>query len=276
MGYIWVSVAFACGFLVKQFKMPPLVGYLAAGFGLHTLGVEFNSSLEILADVGISLLLFTIGLKLNIKTLLKTEIWASALGHMFLIIAITTLNSVLLAYIGFVYFNDLDLQAAMLIGFAVSFSSTVCAVKVLEDRGEMRSRHGQVAIGILIIQDIAAVLFVTVISNNSPSWRAFTLLALPLFRPLLYKLLQHSGHGEILALAGFFLTFTGGALFELLGLKSHLGALVFGILLSNHVKTTELCSCLKTIKQNQLRSTKYIVSADDDYLIVSKSKSDHV
>jgi len=104
----------------------------------------------------------------------------------------------------------------------------------------VHSRHGQVAIGILVIQDIAAVLFVTFASDSTPSWWTLSLLALPLFRPLLYKLLQHSGHIEILALAGLFLIFTGGALFELVGLKPHLGALVFGVLLSNHTKTAEL------------------------------------
>lgn len=248
MDYIWVAVAFSCGFLVKQFRIPPLVGYLCAGFALHALGFEFNSSLEVLADIGISLLLFTIGLKLNIKTLLKTEIWAGALGHMFVIVMVTTLFSLLLAYISFLYFNNLNWQAAMFIGFAVSFSSTVCAIKVFEDRGEIRARHAQVAIGILVIQDIAAVLFVTFASDNTPSWWALSLLALPLFKPLLYKILQHSGHGEILALAGFFLAFTGGTLFEIVGLKSHLGALVFGILLSNHAKTIELAKSLLSFK----------------------------
>ncbi|MFT6917879.1 MAG: glutathione-regulated potassium-efflux system ancillary protein KefC [Cognaticolwellia sp.] len=138
---------------------------------------------------------------------------------MFIMIAITTLNSVLLVYIGYVHFKGLDWQSAIIIGVAVSFSSTVCATKVLEDRGEVHSRHGQVAIGILVIQGIAAVLFVTFASDSTPSWWALFLLALPLFRPLLYKLLQHSGHIEILALAGLFFIFTGDALFELVGLK---------------------------------------------------------
>ena len=90
----------------------------------------------------------------------------------------------------------------------MSFSSTVCAVTVLEDKGEMRARHGQVAIGILIIQDIAAVVFVTFATDKSPSWWALTLLALPLMRPILHRLLQFSGHGEILPLTGFFLAYT--------------------------------------------------------------------
>lgn len=86
------------------------------------------------------------------------------------IVLLTMLNSTALAALGLVYFSDLDFYAAALIGFAVSFSSTVIAVKVLEENGEMRSRHGQVAIGILVIQDIAAVIFVTLVSEISLSW----------------------------------------------------------------------------------------------------------
>ncbi len=68
----------------------------------------------------------------------------------------------------------------------------------------MRARHAQVAIGILIIQDIAAVTFVSLATDKSPSWWALSLFALPLARPILYKLLQRCGHGEMLPLAGFF------------------------------------------------------------------------
>ncbi len=53
MDYIWVAVAFSCGFLVKQLDLPPLIGYLAAGFGLHAIGVEPDNSLSTLADLGI-------------------------------------------------------------------------------------------------------------------------------------------------------------------------------------------------------------------------------
>ncbi len=248
MDYIWIAVAFTFGFLVKQIKLPPLVGYLAAGFGLHALGVEPDASLETLADLGVSLLLFTVGLKLDIKSLFKTEIWGSAVGHMSSIVLITTLNCFILASIGFVHFVGLNLQAALLIGFAVSFSSTVCAVQILEDKGEMRARHGQVAIGILIIQDIAAVTFVTFATDKSPSWWALVLLALPLIRPILYKLLQRSGHGEILPLIGFFLAFTGSELFEWFNLEPHLGALVMGILLSGQSKAGELAKSLLSFK----------------------------
>jgi predicted Kef-type K+ transport protein len=248
MVYLWVAVAFLCGFLVKQANLPPLIGYLAAGFGLHALGVEPDASLQTLADLGVTLLLFTIGLKLNIHSLFKTEIWGSATAHMSVIVLLTMLNCFLLAYVGFNYFVGLDWAATALIGFAVSFSSTVCAVKILEDRGEMRARHGQVTIGILIIQDIAAVIFVSLATDTSPSWWALALLALPLVRPILNKLLERCGHGEMLPLAGFFLALTGGELFELVGLKAHLGALVIAVLLSGHSKATELSKSLLSFK----------------------------
>lgn len=248
MDYLWIAVAFVCGFLVRQINLPPLVGYLAAGFGLHAIGVEPDNALEVLSDLGVTLLLFTIGLKLNIKGLLKTEVWAGASGHMLAIVVLTVINSLFFAWIGMTYFTGLSLLAAASIGFAVSFSSTVCAVKILEEKGELRARHGQVAIGILVIQDIAAVIFVTLATDKSPSLWAFALLALPLLRPLLGRLLNLCGHGELLPLIGFFLAFSGGELFELVGLKAHLGALVVAMLLSGHDKSTELQKSLLGFK----------------------------
>tara|TARA_R110002072_G_scaffold129294_2_gene267697 strand:- start:770 stop:2359 length:1590 start_codon:yes stop_codon:yes gene_type:complete len=248
MDYIWFSVAFTCGFLAKQVNLPPLVGYLAAGFGLHALGVTPEASLEVLSDLGVTLLLFTIGLKLNVKSLFKTEIWAGATGHMGAIVLITTLNCMIFGSLGLLHFSGLQWSAAALIGLAVSFSSTVCAIKILEERNEMRSRHGQISIGILIIQDIAAVLFVTLTADKSPTIWALALLALPLLRPFLTQLLKRCGHGELLPLAGFFLAFSGGELFELVGLKAHLGALVIAVLLSGDAKATELSKSLMNFK----------------------------
>lgn len=248
MDYLWIAVAFTCGFLVKQIHLPPLIGYLAAGFGLHALGIKPDASLQTLSDLGITLLLFTIGLKLNIRSLFKTEIWASATSHMLIIILLTVGNCFLLGHMGMSYFVDLSWETSALIGFAVSFSSTVCAIKILEERGELQARHGQIAIGVLVIQDIVAVVFVTLAADSTPSWWALGLFALPLLKPLLGKLLELSGHDEMLPLAGFFLAFTGGALFESLGLKAHLGALVIGALLSGHNKSSELSKSLLNFK----------------------------
>lgn len=144
--------------------------------------------------------------------------------------------------------TSLTLSSAALLAFALSFSSTVCVVKLLEDSGEIRTRHGKLAIGVLVIQDIAAVIFLVFATGESPSiWALSLLLLLPL-RPLLGKIINQSGHGELLPLTGFVLALGGYELFELFQVKGDLGALILGILLSGHSKSTELSKALLSFK----------------------------
>ena len=82
MDFIWIFVAFGCGFSAKQIGLPPLVGYLCAGFGLHAFGWEPFSGLNTLSDLGITLLLFTIGLKISLKDLASPVVSGSAISHM--------------------------------------------------------------------------------------------------------------------------------------------------------------------------------------------------
>ncbi|EAR60048.1 cation:proton antiporter family protein [Neptuniibacter caesariensis] len=248
MDFIWILFAFVCGYLMRLVEMPPLIGYLFAGFFLHFIGIEPVSSLDTLADLGITLMLFTIGLKLNVKDLLKTEVWASTLSHMGIWILITGSLFLLLATLAVPYFTDLDLKSAALIAFALSFSSTVCIVKLLEESGEMKTRHGQLAIGVLVMQDIVAVLFLVAATGKIPSIWAIGLLGIFLIKPLLNHMLMRAGHGELLPLAGFFLALGGYELFNLVGVKGDLGALVFGMLLSTHPKASELTKSLLSFK----------------------------
>jgi len=248
MDFIWILFAFVCGYTLRLIEMPPLIGYLFAGFFLHFIGVEPVESLDTLADLGITLMLFTIGLKLNVKDLLKTEVWASTLSHMTLWTLLGSSGFLLLATLSVPYFSDLDLKSAALIGFALSFSSTVCIVKLLEESGEMKTRHGQLAIGVLVMQDIVAVLFLVAATGKIPSIWALGLFGLVLIRPLLNHMLMRAGHGELLPLAGFFLALGGYELFSLVGVKGDLGALVFGMLLSTHPKASELTKSLLSFK----------------------------
>ena len=225
MDFIWILFAFVCGYTLRLIDMPPLIGYLFAGFFLHFIGVEPVDSLDTLADLGITLMLFTIGLKLNVKDLLKTEVWASSLSHMTLWSLLIGSVFLLLSVASAPFFTDLDLKSAALIGFALSFSSTVCIVKLLEESGEMQTRHGQLAIGVLVMQDIVAVLFLAFATGKVPSIWAVGLFGLIFIRPLLNHLLMRAGHGELLPLAGFFLALGGYELFTLVGVKGDLGAL---------------------------------------------------
>lgn len=248
MDFIWILLAFICGLGMKLISLPPLIGYLFAGFVLNFAGVEPDQTLDTLADLGITLMLFTIGLKLEIKSLLKLEIWGAALSHMGLWVLLLFGLALGLGALSLPYFSDLSMQTAALLAFMLSFSSTVCVVKLLEESGEMKTRHGKLAIGVLVMQDLVAVLFMVVATGKQPSVWAFALLGLIFLRPVFDFLLDKSGHGELLPLAGFFLALGGYELFHAVGIKGDLGALIVGALLSSSPKATELSKNLLHFK----------------------------
>ena len=221
----WISLAFVFGFAVRFLGMPPLLGFLATGFLLNQLGFSSGEMLQKLADLGITLLLFTVGLKLNLKLLIRPQIWAVTSIHVTLVVLLFGLLIILLMSLGAPYFDDLDYESALLLAFALSFSSTVFAVKALEDKGNMKSLHGKIAVGILVMQDMAAVIFLVVSLGKVPSIWALSLLLLIPLRPVFHWLLEQTGHGELLILYGLVLALGGAELFELAGVKDDLGAL---------------------------------------------------
>ena len=248
MDPIWIAIAFALGFLVKQIGLPPLIGFLAAGFVLNAMGLESTETLETVADYGVWLLLFSIGLKLRLRSLLRPEIWATATIHMGLTVVLFGALFFALATAGFSVFAGLDLAVCALIAFAMSFSSTVFAIKILEEKGESDSRHGRITIGILVMQDLLAVIFMTLSAGKAPSAWAFALIGLVVLKPFLFWLLDRSGHGELLVLLGLLLPLAGAGLFSSVGLKPDLGVLVFGVMLSTHPKAGELSKALLSFK----------------------------
>ena len=238
---LFIGMAFSFGMIINLTGLPPMVGFLLAGFTLNFMGFESSDALVTLANLGVTLLLFSIGLKLNIRTLLKSEVWAGASIHIVASILFYTVILFIIKQLGVSLFSELDIYGLVLIGFALSFSSTVFAVKILEEKSEANSLYGRIAIGILIMQDIFAVLFLTISVGKVPSIWAIGLLSLPLIRPLLYKILDKAGHGELLVLYGFVLALIVGAgLFESLGMKADLGALIAGMLLAGHPSAKEM------------------------------------
>ena len=243
-------IAFILGFAAYRMGLPPLVGYLIAGFVLRALGVEGGDELEEIADLGVMLLLFSIGLKLKLRSLLKPEVWAGASVHMASSVLVLGAGVFALSFSGLSAFTGLDFQHSLMIGFALSFSSTVFAVKVLEEKGDMSALHGHVSIGILIMQDIFAVLFMTFSTGKIPSPWAIALVAgLLAGRPLLMALLDRVGHRELLMLFGIVLALgLGAGGFELVDLKPDLGALFVGILVASHPKAEEIAKVLLSFK----------------------------
>jgi predicted Kef-type K+ transport protein len=241
MAAIGIAGALVLGLLAWRIGLPPLVGFLASGFVLGALGVQHEPWLADLAHAGVLLLLFAVGLKLRIKTLLRHEVWGSALLHLL----VTGVVGAALIY----WSAGQSVGVAVIMALALGFSSTVLAAKVLEGNRELRSVHGRVAIGILIVQDIVAVVLLAFVSIETPSPYALVLLLLPLARPLIARLLDYCGHGELLILLGAALTLGSGELFAHFGLSAELGALLLGTMLADHRRAQELTNVLWGLKE---------------------------
>ncbi len=245
---ICISFAFFFGLAVRQIGLPPLVGFLGAGFAINFLGPslglpsETGDILDYVAHLGVLMLLFTVGLKLKLRQVVQPQVIGGALLHFAI--------SVALFAPGIHVLTDLDWDTSLLLAIALAFSSTVLAAKLLEKRRELGTFHGRTAIGILIVQDIIALVVLGVWSGQTPNAWALLLLALPIARPVLHWLLDFAGHDELLILMGMLLALVvGGTGFTAMGLSSEIGALLMGALLSNHDRAKELSDSLWSLKE---------------------------
>jgi len=245
---IIISFAFFFGLVVRQIGLPPLVGFLAAGFAINIFGPPLNlpaytsETLHHVAHLGVLMLLFTVGLKLKLEQIAQPQVIGGALLHFAISVAVFLP--------GLKLFMGLDWNTALLIAIALSFSSTVLAAKLLETKRELGAFHGRTAIGILIVQDIIALVVLAIWSGQTPNIWALLIIGIPLLRPVLHKLLDFAGHDELLVLMGMMLSLViGGMGFEAMGLSSEIGALVMGVLLSTHSRAKELGDSLWSLKE---------------------------
>ena len=245
--FIFAAVS---GLFFSIVGLPAMVGFLFAGFIYNFLGLESPAEIEFLSDIGINLLLFSIGLKLKLNTLIKKEVYGTAFIEVILFILLATI----FLYLGNKFFFssplELSVYGIFFVAFILSFSSTVYTVKTLQNKGDMTAFYGQIAIGILIVQDLIASFFLVISEGKYPEYYALCILILPLLRPLIYKLLDLSGHDELLVFTGLILALGLGAeLFKFVGLKGELGALIIGVLISTHYKADELSKSLFSLKE---------------------------
>lgn len=152
--------AFFGGLLAKVFKQPLLLGYLISGLVvsglLSILGIE-KTSLSLLSEVGLALLMFTLGLEFSFKSSpgLKKTIIFGFLGQILISIF-------LLAFL-FKTFFAFDLKFAILLASAFSLSSTAIVVKILQERNELESVSGEIMVGWLLLQDLAVLPLVALL-----------------------------------------------------------------------------------------------------------------
>ena len=154
-----IAIIFGLAILVLQvchrIKLPAIIGFLVTGalvgpHGLHLL--KSVHEVELLAEIGVVLLLFTIGLEFSLKELfrLKRQVLIGGSLQVFLTIIVTTLI--------FIFGFDLPVNRSVFIGFLMALSSTAIVLRLYQERAELDSPHGENILAILIFQDVIVVL----------------------------------------------------------------------------------------------------------------------
>ncbi|MGM0422397.1 MAG: cation:proton antiporter, partial [Pseudomonadota bacterium] len=155
-----LMLAAIAGFLGLLLRQPMIVSFIAVGVlaGPSALGViENRESIELLAELGIAVLLFLVGLKLDLKLVrtLGAVSLATGLGQ---VLFTSIFGFAIGLALGF------DLVTSIYVAVALTFSSTIIIIKLLSDKHEVNDLHGRIALGFLIVQDIVVVLAMIVLS----------------------------------------------------------------------------------------------------------------
>ncbi len=238
------TAAFAGSLAARLLRLPVIVGYLAAGMiiGPHVLEVIGNQeTVESLAEFGVILLLFAVGVEVSFRDVVKLRNIA-VFGTLAQIACMGAIGY------GVGLLLDLDTASALTLALAISLSSTMVVLKTLNDRGDLLSLHGRILTGMLLVQDLAFVPMIAVLPALSGEGGFFTELAIGLLKAaavlggmallggrvitwLLHRVAQ-LGSREVFILTLVAISFSTAALTSVAGLSAALGAFVAGVLLS--------------------------------------------
>jgi CPA2 family monovalent cation:H+ antiporter-2 len=238
--------ALICGMAMQRFKQPAVAGYILAGVILGPSSVSLvqdRETIQALAELGVLMLLFLIGMELSLRG--ARAVWKIALATTAVQIAVG-----LLAMLGLGLLLDWSLPRIVLLGFVVALSSTAVAIKMLQEIGELRTRIGQVVVGVLIAQDLAVVPMMLVVGSFGKAggigFEAIIKVALSIAF-LGFLIVYLSGRQRIrlpfarlvgssvdlTPLAGLAFCFGAAAVSGLLGLSAAYGAFLAGLVIGN-------------------------------------------
>ncbi len=261
------AVALGVVLLFQKIKLPPVVGLIATGVLLGQSGfriIENNAVISTLAELGVVLLLFAIGLEFSVDELKRLQkiVW---LGGALQVV----LTSVSVGIVAFFLLNMLgepiSVQTAIFLGLALAVSSTAICLKVLTDRDELSLPQGRIALGILIFQDIAIVPMMIAVSflapNSDGTWvkilRELGLLGVfaigiiggfRVLMPNLARLFASTPSKEVLALGALLLCFGSAYISSLAGLSLALGAFVAGIMISSTDESHKIAGSIEPLR----------------------------
>ncbi len=232
-------------FILNKFKIPSIAGFLLAGILIGPFGFQLITELEnieILAEIGVILLLFAIGLEISLQRLIQMKRLLIIAGG--LQVGLTILITCL-----FFYLIGVPLNQSIFFGMLLSLSSTAIVLKLLDEKNELEAPHGRIAVGMLIFQDIAIVpmiLFVPLLGIGDEvriemiglqiivSLIAVTAIVV-LARYLIPKIIYHMDQlriREVFTIGTLLLIIGTAYLTETAGLSFALGAFIAGLMIS--------------------------------------------
>ncbi len=238
--------ALICGMVMQRFRQPAVAGYILAGVILGPSSVSLvhdRQTIQQLAELGVLMLLFLIGMELSLRgfrAVLKIALATTALQ-----IAVG-----LLAMFGLGQLLGWPMPQVILLGFVVAISSTAVAIKMLQEIGELRSRIGQVTVGVLIAQDLAVVPMMLIVGSFGEGGTIglgsiiTVVLSLAFLGLFIYYLSQRQrirlpfaklvGKSvDLTPLAGLAFCFGAAAFSGLIGLSPAYGAFLAGLVIGN-------------------------------------------
>ena len=252
-----VMLGFALGFvlLFRKLGLGATLGFLVAGavVGPHIMGLVGDAEEKMgIAELGITLLLFLVGLELNPSRLwrLRSEIFA--LGLLQVVLCGIAVAAVVWLIAGF------SPAAALAVGLPLALSSTAQVLPMLQSAGRLRTPFGERAFSILLFQDLSIVPMITIVAALSrapappdapPGWllALYTVGAIVglvaagrfLLRPM-FRLIGNLGEREMFVFAALFTVIASAAVMETLGLSTALGAFIAGVMLADSPYRHEL------------------------------------
>ncbi|MGB8317763.1 MAG: cation:proton antiporter [Ignavibacteriaceae bacterium] len=232
-------------FIFKKIHIPSIVGFLIAGMIIGPHGLQLISELNeinIMAEVGVILLLFTIGLEVKLEKLIEMKKFLMVSG------GLQVLTTLIFSTLIFSFF-DFPLNESIFLSMLISLSSTAIVLKILSDRQQLEAPHGRISLSILIFQDLAIVpmfLFLPVLSSGGKlsfleislqmvyafgAVAIIILLAKFLMPKILYQLAKLRMR-EVFTIGVVLLLLGTAYLTHALGLSFALGAFIAGLILS--------------------------------------------
>jgi len=239
-----IGIAITINLILRKFNIPTIIGYIFTGFTIayiFDLGSGFDGDLAHIAEFGVVFLMFTIGLEISFKHLqaMKNEVFVNGSLQVF----ITTFAVFLIAH----FFFGLDIKASIIIGAALSLSSTAIVLKLLNESGKINSGFGRRSLGILLFQDMAVIpilLMITIFATTDSSFSkllATTVVNAVIALALLYVLGKYvlervlkivSSSNEIYIATVLLIVIGSSYLAHFFGFSYSLGAFIAGMMIA--------------------------------------------